>query len=341
MLCEELLPIWLDHDCGHDDSFAMLLAFHSKTFNILGISSVHGNQTVDKTTINALVTLEIIGKSNCGYEVVKGVRSPMCRPEQVCSEIHGETGLDCPTAELPKPTQSPITDRPAIQVMFEKISKFYTDNQQKQKVTIVATGSLTNVALLFVVYPQIKPMVEVSLLGGSINFGNISPAAEYNILVDPEAAKVVFESGVKVVMVPLECSHKALVNEKILERISDIEKADGGKQTQFIKIIKGLLLFFADNYKSIFDFDHPPLHDPLAVAYLIDPTIFKCKLMRVDIETSSHLCLGRTVVDLFSMSKLQKNVHVCTDIDVDKFWDLMINAIDNCYNHLYKSNILK
>ncbi|EGC32708.1 hypothetical protein DICPUDRAFT_56928 [Dictyostelium purpureum] len=326
--------VFLDCDPGHDDAFAILLACYTEMFTVLGISTIGGNQTVEKTTNNALRILELIGKSNSTISVVKGVLQPLARPPMVCPEIHGDTGLDlrpgC-TLKVPDATQQPITDKPAIQFMWESISKYYNENNG-EKVTIVATGPLTNVALLFLVYPQVKPMVDVSILGGSINFGNISPASEYNILVDPEGAKVVFESGVPITMVPLDVSHMALVNKEVIDRIAALKKE--GDTNQFIDIIIELLLYFSDNYKLIFDFEHPPLHDPLAVAYLIDPSIFTSRLLRVDVETSSNLCLGRTVVDLFNFSKLEKNVNVCTNIKIEKFWDMLIHAIDNCYNNL-------
>ncbi|KAF2070351.1 hypothetical protein CYY_008338 [Polysphondylium violaceum] len=340
--------IWLDCDPGHDDAFAIMLACYQPNFELLGISTIMGNQTVDKTTVNALKVLELIGKGG-SVDVVQGVQAPLVRPSMICPEIHGLTGLDC-SIPLPTPKHAPITDRPAIQVMAEKIrSTFKTINNTDQstvptssavvadqqpdsaaakpakKITIVATGSLTNVALLFIVYPDIKSMVDVSLMGGCINIGNMSPAAEFNILVDPEAAKVVYESGVKITMVPLEVTHKALVTPAVIERIQNINPT-----SNFVKIVVELLKFFSESYQTLFDFPDPPLHDPLAVAYLINPNIFKCKVMRVDIETGSSLTLGRTVCDIFNFSKLEKNVNVCTDVDIEKFWDMLIDSLVLC-----------
>jgi len=337
--------IWMDCDPGHDDAFAIMLACYHPNFELLGISTIMGNQTVDKTTVNALKVLELIGKGG-SVDVVQGVSAPLIRPSMICPEIHGLTGLDC-SIPLPTPRHGPITDRPAIQVMAEKIkSTFKTintttttnatqeDNSQQpdsaaaktvKKITIVATGCLTNVALLFIVYPDIKSMVEVSLMGGCINVGNMSPAAEFNILVDPEAAKVVYESGVKITMVPLEVTHKALVTPSVVSRIEKINPT-----SNFIKIVVELLKFFSESYQTLFDFPDPPLHDPLAVAYLINPNIFKCKIMRVDIETGSSLTLGRTVCDIFNFSKLEKNINVCTDVDIEKFWDMLIESLVLC-----------
>eukprot|EP01132_Coremiostelium_polycephalum_P000962 gene962-1225_t len=312
--------VWLDCDPGHDDAFAIMLAAHNPNINLLGISTVAGNQTVEKTTNNALRVLEIIDRVGT-VVVVKGASVPLVRPPMVCEEIHGASGLDTATP-LPQPTVSPITDTPAIVVMAQHIKKSFQETNEK--VTIVACGCLTNVALLFSVYPEIKSQCKVSLLGGAMTVGNMSPVAEFNILVDPEAAKIVYESGVEVTMVPLEVSHKALVTPQIIQRIKNIGI------TPYTDTVCDLLHFFTKSYKALFDMDDPPLHDPLAVAYVIDPTIFKTKLLRVEIETTSTLCYGQTVCDVWGFSKLTKNVNVCLDADIPKFWDLLIDAIEKC-----------
>jgi len=148
----------------------------------------------------------------------------------------------------------------------------------------------------------------------------MSPAAEWNIMVDPEAAKIVFESGVDLVMIPIEVSHTALVTEEIIKRISMMN-------SQFSELLVDLLLYFKQTYKDVFKFDNPPLHDPLAVAYVIDPTLFKTELMRVDIETMSPLCRGRTLCDIYHMSYAPKNVNVALSVNVTKFWDLLLDAL--------------
>jgi len=148
----------------------------------------------------------------------------------------------------------------------------------------------------------------------------MTPVAEFNVLVDAEAAKIVYDSGVEIVQIPIQVSHKVLVTSEILERISSIN-------TKFSKLMISLLTFFAQSYKQLFKMDAPPLHDPLTVAYVINPNLFTVRKMRVDIETSSPLCYGQTVCDIYDMSNKPKNCFVAEDVNVDGFWELMIEAI--------------
>jgi len=312
----------LDCDPGHDDAFAILLAGHNPRINLLGISTVAGNQTVEKTTNNAQRITSVGGLSH--IKIVKGQAVPLVRPSQICPEIHGESGMDCSDAfsvmlkQQTSHSADQIVNKKAVNYMFEVI-----DNETKygDKVTLVATGCLTNVALLLTIYPEVKQKLDkIVILGGAIGFGNITPAAEFNILIDPEAAKIVFESGVHFVMVPLEVSHTALVTSEVIERIRDMK-------TPFSALCVDLLMFFMKQYKEVFGFEHPPLHDPVAVAYVINPSLFQTKFVRVDIETSSELCSGRTVCDMFGMSKKPKNVHVAEKVDVEAFWNLLLDAL--------------
>lgn len=304
--------VWLDCDPGHDDAFAIMLAGHHSAISLLGISTAAGNQTIEKTTTNALKVLELSGLHH--IDVVPGQAVPLLRPPMTCPEIHGNTGLDCNTF-IPPPSKKPLQAKKAIFHMFEVI------NSAPSPVTIIATACLTNVALVLIIFPEIKPKIqEIVLLGGAIGIGNMAPAAEFNILVDPEAAKIVFESGVRVVMVPLEVSHTALVTQDIRDRIAAMG-------TRFAAIMVDWLLFFRKTYEEVFRFVDPPLHDPLAVAYVIAPHLFTVTHMRVDIETSSPLCAGRTVCDIFNMSANPKNAIVATKVNVEAFWDLLLDAL--------------
>jgi len=276
MLSRELarIPVWLDCDPGHDDAFAIVLCGHNLKLKLLGISTVAGNQSVEKTTQNALTILNLAGLSY--IDVVPGQATPLLRPSKVCPEIHGSSGLDC-SIPLPTPKKKCLFKK-AIIHMSEVIAEY------PEPVTLIATGCLTNYALLLSIYPELKGRIkELVLLGGAMGIGNISPVAEFNILLDPEAAKIIFESGIRIVMIPLEVSHTVLVTQKILERISSLGS------TLFSKIMIELLVFFSDTYKKVFKFEYPPLHDPLAVSYVIDPSIFDTELMRVDIEITSEL----------------------------------------------------
>ena len=195
--------------------------------------------------------------------------------------------------------------------------------QNGKPVTLIATGPLTNVALLLINHPDSYKYIEkIVLMGGAMGIGNTGAVAEFNIQVDPEAASYVFESHlVPIYMVPLEITHQALVTSDVLNSI-DRHKSN------LSKILVELLLFFKTTYKDVFFMDQPPLHDPCAVAFVIDPSIFECRLMRVDVETSSNLSYGQTVCDVYKMSTKKKNVHVCTKMDVDKFWSMMTDAIE-------------
>jgi inosine-uridine nucleoside N-ribohydrolase len=199
-------------------------------------------------------------------------------------------------------------------------------SSQVEPVHLVCTGQLTNAALLLTLFPEIKSkLAQVVIMGGGIGIGNTSPAAEFNIECDPEAAKIVFDEaskGLRLVMVPLEVTHTALCTPDILERIII-------SNTPFTRLITELLLFFRETYKRVFRFEHPPVHDPCAVFYVTRPDLFQVELMRVDIETSSMLCAGRTVCDVYQMSTLTKNVYVATKMDVVTFWDNMISAIES------------
>eukprot|EP00128_Syssomonas_multiformis_P009548 Colp12_sorted_trinity150504_noHs@34163 len=190
-------------------------------------------------------------------------------------------------------------------------------------VTLIATGALTNVALALTLYPEcLHKIRSIVLMGGAMTTGNRSPVAEFNIMCDPEAASIVFESGVTVVMVPLEVTHTALVTPQVLERIRNIGSG------AFPTLVIDLLLFFKETYERVFGFKSgPPLHDPLAVAYVIAPHLFETKFLRVDVECGSSLCFGQTVCDVWGDSKLPRNVHVTTRVDVPAFWDLMIAAL--------------
>jgi inosine-uridine nucleoside N-ribohydrolase len=303
--------VWLDCDPGHDDAMAIILATHNPSVNLLGISTICGNQTVQKTTTNALKVLALVGKK---VDVVQGSEEGICCPSRACGEIHGGTGLD--GSEIPEPICKPI-DKNAIIAMYEAITS------QKEKVIVVGTAQLTNIALLLKVFPQVKQSIkEIVIMGGNIGIGNMHPSSEWNIAGDPEAAEIVFNCGLKVVMIPLEVTHKVLVTSKILDAITE-----ACKHSKFAKIIRELMLFFAIGYDKTFKMPDPPLHDPCTIAYIIDPSLFKCELVYVGVERMSSMCNGRTVCDMFHMTKNKPNVHLATAVSVDGFWDLMIKAL--------------
>jgi len=314
----ELPPlVWLDCDPGHDDAFAIILAGYR--CELLGISTVAGNQTVEKTTRNAARVCCAAGIST---QVYTGARKPLVRGEaKPDHEIHGESGLEGSPELDALPTAS-AKEGKAVVKMAEAIAS------AARPVHLVATGCLTNVALFVSLYPELLEKVEqIVFMGGAVNMGNRSAAAEFNILCDPESAAIVCDCGAKVVMVPLEVTHTALATEDVFRRITAL-------QSPLAKVMCSLMGFFRDTYKRVFDFDAPPVHDPCAVAYVVDPSLFEAKLLRVDIDCSTGLCAGRTVVDLYDQSGLEwaggvkkrKNVHVTLKMDVPAFWDMMLGA---------------
>jgi inosine-uridine nucleoside N-ribohydrolase len=308
--------IWLDCDPGHDDAIAIILAGHHPSLELLGISTTAGNQTLEKTTKNALLMTSISSLES--IPIIKGQEHPILKAAQICPEIHGTSGLDTKTPfPLPAITKQPIPKKAILhlsQVLLDELAA-------QEQITIICTGALTNIALLLLLFPETKPAIkEIVFLGGAIGLGNISPAAEFNILLDPEAAHIVLESKVQVVMIPIEVSHTCLVDENVLPRIQEIGSV-------YAKYICELMLFFKHTYMHVFKMPNPPLHDPCAVAYVIDEGLFKSQIVRVDVETASKFCNGRTVCDVYHMSGKPQNCRLCTEIHVSKFWDLIIHAI--------------
>jgi len=284
----------------------------TKKLNLLGISTIMGNQTLEKTTDNALKVLKISGLDH--IDVVAGQRKSILGVIAACPEIHGDSGLDTAHGVMPNiQTKGPINE-----VAVVRMNRIIS--QSKTPVTLIATAALTNYALLITVFPEImKKIDKIIVLGGAIGVGNIGPVMEWNILVDPHAAKIVFESGLKIVQIPLEVTHTCLVTDNIIKELKSWN-------TPFSALLVDLLYFFAKAYKEVFNFDYPPLHDPLAVAYAIQPELFETHFVRVDIETISELSRGQTICDIFHRTGKPKNVHLAIKVDVPKFWDLMIDA---------------
>lgn len=303
------LPIIIDCDPGHDDAVALLLAFASKELNVLGVSVTGGNQTLEKTLQNTKNILEVAGLES---EVAEGLKKPLLRDLEIAPEVHGETGLDGPV--MPLSTQE-SHELGSVEFMYDKIIK------SEEKVTIVATGPLTNVGALLIVYPEIKEKIErISIMGGAMIGGNWMPSAEFNILVDPDAARVVFKSGVPIVMSGIDVTHRALIYEEEIELFRNIK-------TPVSTMVAELLDFFHVFHKDQ-GFSGMPLHDPCAVAYLVNPDMFTAEDFFVDIETVSETTLGATVVDQLGVSGKESNTTVLLDIDREAFRDMLLDAME-------------
>jgi pyrimidine-specific ribonucleoside hydrolase len=304
------IPVIMDCDPGHDDAIALILAHASDKLEIKAITTTAGNQTVEKTTANALKIMTFLGDH---VPVARGCSGPLFRDLIIAPEVHGETGLDGPV--LPEPAYS-SSEMHAVELMAKTVK------ESPVPVTIIPTGALTNVALFLMTYPELKSKIEkISLMGGACWGGNWTAAAEFNILVDPEAAKVVYESGIPLIMSGLDVTHKAIITDADRERFRKIGTKAG-------VLVAELLDFFAKFHDENFEFGGSPLHDPCAVAWLIKPELFTAKKCHVDIETKGKLTSGATVVDYFDIQKKEKNAEVLFDIDREGFVDLLAEHLE-------------
>lgn len=307
--------IILDCDPGHDDAVAILLALGNPEIEIVGITTVGGNQSLEKVTYNARAMLEAAHAHD--IPVYAGSDRPLVREQEVAESIHGETGLD--GVELPVPTR-PLEDMHAVNFIVKTIME-----SEPGTITLVPTGPLTNIALALRMEPRIAERVsEVVLMGGGFHEGNWSAVAEFNIIVDPEAAHIVFNAPWKLTMVGLDLTHRALCTPEVQRRIEEIG-------TPLAVIVSGLMDFFRKTYQDNQDFVDPPVHDPCTVAYLIDPSVVQTRRCPLDVELHGELTLGMTVADLRGPEPSEEECHtqVATKLDFDKFWNLVIQAIEN------------
>jgi inosine-uridine nucleoside N-ribohydrolase len=296
-------PILLDCDPGHDDAIALLLALGSPEVELRGVSAVAGNQTLEKTTANALRVLELAGRPE--VPVAAGSPRPLVRELHVAENVHGETGLDGP--DLPQPQAEP-SGQHAVDFLAERIDG----------ATLVATGPLTNVALLLARHPEARPE-RIVLMGGAIAEGNVTPAAEFNIWADPEAAARVFESGLDLTMVGLDVTHRAIVTPAHAEQL----RASG----RVGKAVAELLDFYGVFHREVYGFDGSPVHDAVAVAHAIDPTLLELELLNVRVDLESELCRGRTVVDVWRRTGLEPTAQVAVGIDSERFLALLLERL--------------
>ena len=301
----------LDCDPGHDDALAILLAGAAPELELLAITTVAGNQTLPKTTLNARRVASAAGLR--GVPIAAGCDRPLVRPQRIADNIHGESGLDGPVfAGEPAIRLDP---RHAVDLMIELVMA------APGEVVLIPVGPLTNVATAIRREPRIVDAIRhVSLMGGAWGLGNQTPSAEFNILVDPEAARIVFESGVPITLCPLELTHQAKATPDIIERFAAIGTPLGDLAVE-------LLRFFASTYRARHGFEGPPLHDPTAVAWVIDPSIVETKSVHVDIETHAEFSYGRTAIDIHDVLGGPKNAQVGVRLDAERYWDLMVGAV--------------
>jgi len=302
--------IILDCDPGHDDAIAILLAAHHPEIDLLAITTVAGNQSVEKTTRNALKVCSLANIRQ--VPIARGMDRPLLRPANHAPDIHGESGMDGP--HIPEPDIE-LDPRHGVDLLIELLLKSDGD------ITLVPTGPLTNIAAAIRRAPAIVPKIAaISLMGGAMGLGNVTPAAEFNIHTDPEAAEIVFGCGRPITMVPLEVTHQALATQEVTARLR-------AAQRPVATFAADLLVFFADTYHNVFGFPAAPVHDPCAVAAIIDPTILRAHTMRVTIETTGQWTTGRTVCDVYGKFGKQPNARVGYALEVERFWNMVIDTI--------------
>ena len=312
-MAENPTKIILDSDPGHDDAMAILLALGNPKIELLGVTTVGGNQSLDKVTYNARAVLEAAHATD--IPVHAGADRPIVRPLKVAAAVHGDTGLD--GVELPEPTR-PLDPGHAVNWIIDTIM-----NAEPKTITLVPTGPLTNIALAVRMEPRIVNRVkEVLLMGGGYHVGNCSPVAEFNVATDPEAAHIVFNESWPITMVGLDLTHQALCTPEVQSRIDAIG-------TDLSKFASGLMDFFREAYKNNQDFVDPPVHDPCTVAYLIDPSVVATRRCPVDVEIHGALTTGMTVADLRGPEPSAEECHtqVAVKLDFEGFWGLIIDAI--------------
>jgi purine nucleosidase len=305
-------PIIIDTDPGQDDAVAILLALASPELNVLGITAVAGNVPLELTTRNACILLELAGRQD--VPVYAGAARPMVRPLVTAEYVHGKTGLDGP--DLPEPTMA-LTPGEASDFIIRTLRE-----HPPGSVTLCPLGPLTNIGLALVRAPDIAPRIaEIVLMGGGcFEGGNITPAAEFNIFVDPHAAELVFKSGVPITVMPLDVTHQVLSTRVRIAAIRAIGNRCG-------EVVAQMLEFFERFDVAKYQSDGGPLHDPCVIAYLLQPGMFEGRYINVEIETRSELTMGMTVADWWGVTGRPANVRFMRKVNADAFFALLCERL--------------
>jgi pyrimidine-specific ribonucleoside hydrolase len=302
--------VLLDCDPGHDDALAITLALARPELEVLGITTVAGNVGLRETTRNALRVLALLGRPD--VPVAAGAGAPLMRSLEIADDVHGESGLD--GADLPEP-RSEVRPEGALAFLRAALEA------APRPVTLIPTGPLTNIAQLLLAAQGLAPKIaHVCLMGGAVREGNWTPAAEFNIWVDPEAARIVFRSGLPITMVGLDVTHQALFRAADLERLEAVG-------TPASRVFADLLRFYARFHRERYGWDGSPIHDAVAVAHVAVPGLVRVEPYRVDVETTGELTRGRTVVDTRGVPGPEPNADVALALDRDRFADLLVEAV--------------
>jgi inosine-uridine nucleoside N-ribohydrolase len=300
-------PVIIDCDPGHDDAMALLLALASPELELAAVTTVAGNQTLEKVTANAIRVLDVAAAHS--VPVAAGADRPLVHPARVASEVHGETGLDGP--DLPPPSREPEPLH-AVELMARLL--------RERPHTLVPVGPLTNVALLLALHPELAGRIErIVLMGGAIGLGNVTPSAEFNIWCDPEAAHRVFTSGLAVTMVGLDVTHTAMLSAARADALRDTGHAGA--------VVADLHAFYRRFHAQVYGHDDTPVHDAVAVAHVIRPELLTTDRLPVEIDVTQGPARGRTVVDRLRRTGAAANADVAVDVDARGFVDLLCDRI--------------
>tara|TARA_B110000116_G_scaffold195329_1_gene170103 strand:+ start:397 stop:1338 length:942 start_codon:yes stop_codon:yes gene_type:complete len=302
--------IILDCDPGHDDAVAIMMASANENIEILGITCVAGNATLDNTSLNALKICSFISKKN--IPVYSGADRPLKLDLVTAEHVHGKSGLDTDGEEIIISKGYDIQKMHAVDFIIQ------TCHEQNEPIYLCPIGPLTNIALALQKDPSIKSKIkEIVFMGGAgMCLGNITPSAEFNIYVDPHAANIVLNSGVKTVMFGLDVTHKVNVNDKIID---DIKSNNNRSSFLFAELMD----FYSRTHKEVFEINESPLHDPCVIGYLIDETIFTGKFVNVVVEENSLLTRGETVTDWDNVTDRKPNCYVMNEADSIKFFEIL------------------
>ncbi|MCO5082716.1 MAG: nucleoside hydrolase [Rhizobiaceae bacterium] len=305
--------ILIDTDPGQDDAFAILLALGSpEELEVVGLTAVAGNVPLSRTARNAQMVLELAGRGD--IIVYPGCKRPMVRSLFTAEYVHGDSGLD--GCDLPEPT-SALGEKHGVDFIVDTIMA-----TEPGEITLCPLGPMTNIAMAMVKEPAIVPRIReiVFMGGGFFEGGNTTPAAEFNIFVDPHAAHVVFTSGVPLTMVPIDCTYKALMTPEWLQSLRAV-----GTRTAVESA--GMAEFYQKWGNRKFGTDRYPLHDPCVIGYLLRPDLFKGRNCHVEIEITSPTTMGMTVVDWWNVTKKTPNCMVLRDLDNPPFYALMLERL--------------
>lgn len=306
------LPVIIDTDPGQDDAVAILLALASPELEVLALTTVAGNASLRLTSINARKICELAGRTD--IPVFAGAAQPLVRPLVTAEEVHGRTGMDGPS--LPEPGM-PLQTRNATTFIIDTLME-----RPSGTVTICTLGPLTNIALALRQEPRIGSRIRriVAMGGGYFEQGNITPSAEFNIFVDPHAARDVLEAGIPLTLVPLDCTHKALTTRRRVAAIRQIPNRCGPATAEMLE-------FFERYDERKYGVDGAPLHDPCVIAWLLRPEIFSGRFVNVAVECQSELTMGATVVDWWGVTRRSANATVIGAVDADRFYELLTERL--------------